>query len=291
MSNDPLSHKPKPWLERLSEVFLREPHDRQELIDVLHDAKDRQIIENDALKMIEGVLQVSEMKVRDAMVTRSQMVTVPEHFTVREAILHIIETGHSRYPVMSEHDDKVIGILLAKDLLRYVLTEHADNIKIKQLIRNAVFIPDSKRLNLLLRDFRLNRNHIAIVVDEYGATSGLITIEDVLEEIVGEIEDEYDIAEEPNILEVGNNQYQVNSLTPVDEFNEYFNTQFNAEEVDTIGGLLLQKLSHLPSEGELIELDHLLFHVTQASNRGIQKLTVSRQKINADEHHNTDEDE
>jgi magnesium and cobalt transporter len=278
MSHEPASNKHKPWLERLSEVFLREPHDRRELIDLLYDAKERQIIENDALKMIVGVLQVSEMKVRDAMIPRSQMVTVPEHFTVQEAITHIIDTAHSRYPVISEQGDKVIGILLAKDLLRYVLTEHANDIKIKQLIRTAVFIPDSKRLNLLLRDFRITRNHIAIVVDEYGATSGLITIEDVLEEIVGEIEDEYDITEEPNILEVADNQYRVNSLTSVEEFNEYFNTHFNIEEVDTIGGLLLQKLSHLPSEGELIELDDLIFHVTQASNRGIQVLTVSRQK-------------
>lgn len=276
MNNDS-SNKPKPWLERLSEVFLREPHDRQELIDLLYDAKDRQIIENDALKMIVGVLQVSETKVRDAMIPRSQMVTVPENCTVKEALPHIIESGHSRYPVVSEQGGKVIGILLAKDLLRYVLTEHADKVKINQLIRTAVYIPDSRRLNLLLRDFRLTRNHIAIVVDEYGATSGLITIEDVLEEIVGEIEDEYDITEEPNILEIADNKYRVNALTPIEQFNEYFHTTYSSEEVDTIGGLLLQKLSHVPSEGELIELDSLLFHVTQASTREIKVLTVSRQ--------------
>lgn len=276
MNDDHPTPKHKPWLERLSDAFLREPHDREQLIQLLHDATDRQIIDQGALKMIEGVLQVSEMQVRDAMIPRSHMVTVAENSTAKEAMPQIIDSAHSRYPVVAENGDKIIGILLAKDLLKYVLTEHADEIQIKQLIRPVAFIPESKRLNVLLRDFRLNRNHIAIVVDEYGTPSGLITIEDVLEEIVGEIEDEYDIAEEPNIRRIADNEFIVNALTPIWEFNEYYMTEFSDEDVDTIGGLLLQKLSHLPEQGEQIELNDFLFTVMQASNRGIQTLSLTR---------------
>lgn len=268
--------KHKPWLERLSDAFTREPQDREQLIALLSDANERNLIDNDALKMIEGVLQVSQMQARDAMVPRPQMVTVAEDVATKQVIPQIIETGHSRYPVVSEDSDKIVGLLLAKDLLKYVPTEHADEIQIKQLIRPAVFTPESKRLNVLLREFRINRNHMAIVVDEYGAIAGLITIEDVLEEIVGEIEDEYDIAEAPNIVQADDNQYLVNALTPVDEFNEFFETDFKHEEVDTIAGLILQTLSHLPKQGEQITLAPFQFTVVEASTRGIQLLSVVR---------------
>ena len=277
--NEDQPPKHRPWLERITSALMRDPQNREELVQLLRDAKQRDVIDVDTLKMIEGVLKVNEMKVRDIMISRAQMVTIPENFTTKQAVPQMIDSAHSRYPVVSEDGDKIIGILLAKDLLKYVLTEHADNIQIRQLIRPAIFIPESKRLNILLREFRLNRNHIAIVIDEYGAIAGLITIEDVLEVIVGAIEDEYDVAEEPHIRAENNESYMVDALTPVPEFNEFFNTNFNEDEVDTIGGLILQQLSHLPQKGEKIELGPFLFTVIEASNRGINTLNLVRKKI------------
>ena len=265
------------WFERLSHALLREPQDRKQLIDLLHDAKDRQLLDADALNMIEGVLQVSESHVRDVMVPRPQMVAIEEDMTPKEAIPLVVKSAHSRFPVLGESRDNVVGILLAKDLLKLSAGQEKAPTKIRDLLRPATFIPESKRLDVLLKEFRLNRNHMAIVVDEYGGVAGLVTIEDVLEEIVGEISDEYDTAEQEYFIkQVGNNEYAVKALTPIEEFNEYFNTEYQHEDFDTVGGLILQKFSHLPKAGEKITFDDFKVTVIQAKTRGIKLLRVTR---------------
>jgi len=265
------------WFERLSHALLREPQDRKQLIDLLHDAKDRQLLDADALNMIEGVLQVSESHVRDVMVPRPQMVVIEEDMSPKEAIPLVVKSAHSRFPVLGESRDNVVGILLAKDLLKLSAGQEKKSTKIRDLLRPATFIPESKRLDVLLKEFRLNRNHMAIVVDEYGGVAGLVTIEDVLEEIVGEISDEYDTAEQESFIkQVGNNEYAVKALTPIEEFNEYFNTEYEHEDFDTVGGLILQKFSHLPKAGEKIEFDDFKVTVIQAESRGIKLLRVTR---------------
>lgn len=270
------SDKHKTWYERLSHALLREPRDREQLITLLHDAKDRHLLDNDALQMIEGVLQVSEMKVRDVMIPRPQMVVVEHDSTPAQALPNITKSAHSRFPVIGESRDEVVGILLAKDLLAKS-TQEKPNLVIKDLVRPATFVPESKRLDVLLKEFRLNRNHMAIVVDEYGGVAGLVTIEDVLEQIVGEIEDEYDItSEEPNIKEIASNEYIVKALTPIEDFNAYFGTDYDDESFDTIGGLLLQQFSHLPKKGESINLDEFKFTVIGATTRGIKILKLNR---------------
>lgn len=275
--NDDTPHRG--WFERLSHALLREPQDREQLIELLHDANERDLLDDDAMHMIEGVLQVSQMKVRDIMIPRPQMVVIHEHMTPSEAIPIIIEAGHSRYPVIGEKSDKIIGILLAKDLLQLSETQHhikAKPLHIRDLIRPATFIPESKRLDVLLKEFRLTHNHMAIVVDEYGNIDGLITIEDVLEQIVGDIEDEYDTAEEePNIKQISDAEFRVKALTPIEEFNHYFATEFDDEDYDTVGGLILQQFSHLPKQGESILIGAFQITVLQASHRGIQLLRVT----------------
>ena len=275
--NDDKDGPHKTWFERLSHVLLREPQDREQLITLLRDAKDRHLLDNDALRMIEGVLQVSEMKVRDVMIPRPQMVVVEGDATPAKALPIIIESAHSRFPVVGESRDEILGILLAKDLLQFKTKEKKLNIQIRELVRPATFIPESKRLDILLKEFRLNRNHMAIVVDEYGGIAGLVTIEDVLEEIVGEIEDEYDIIEEePFIKQTNDNEYSVQALTPIGEFNEYFDTNYEHDDFDTIGGLVLQKFGHLPKQGESTTLDAFKITVVQASSRGIQLLKLTK---------------
>jgi len=265
------------WFERISHALLREPQDRKQLIELLHDAKDRQLLDADALNMIEGVLQVSESQVRDVMIPRPQMVVVEEDMDPETAIPLIVKSAHSRFPVVGENRDNIIGILLAKDLLKLSTNEPHVGTKIRDLVRPATFIPESKRLDVLLKEFRLNRNHMAIVVDEYGGVAGLVTIEDVLEEIVGEIADEYDVAEQdPFIKQMGDNEYSVKALTPIEEFNEYFNTDYEHEDFDTVGGLILQKFSHLPKAGEKIEFDDFKVRVVQAESRGIKLLHITR---------------
>ncbi|MBY0377137.1 MAG: CBS domain-containing protein [Gammaproteobacteria bacterium] len=266
----------KSWLERLSHVLLREPHDKEELTEMLRHAAERDIIPNNALQMIEGVLSVSELQARDIMVSRSQMVVVEIDETVDEFLPRITESGHSRFPVIGENRDEVIGILLAKDLLNYDLKKEGSNhaIQIDKLLRKAIFIPESKRVDVLLREFRMEYNHMAIVVDEYGGVSGLITIEDVLEEIVGEIEDEYDIDEEANITSQDKRHFTIKALTPIEEFNEYFNLKWSDEEFDTVGGILVTKLGHLPKKGERISFDDLHFKVLQADSRRIKTLEL-----------------
>ncbi len=263
------------WLERLSHALLREPRDREQLIELLHDAKERELLNADALQMIKGVLEVSEMQVRDVMIPRPQMVVIEHDATLEEILPIIIEAGHSRYPVIGDSRDEILGILLAKDLLPYQGKEKPKEFQIKKLLRPAMYIPESKRLDVLLKEFRLNRNHMAIVVDEYGGAAGLATIEDVLEQIVGEIEDEYDTTEEERFIRMLNEtECMVKALTPIEDFNAYFKTNFSDEDFDTIGGLVLQKFSHLPKRGESTVLEGIEFVVTSASSRGIQLLKI-----------------
>src|SRR5437764_6490061 len=246
---------PKPTLlERLSAFLTREPEDREELLELLHGAFERKLLDADALSMIEGVMSVSEMTVRDIMIPRAQMDVVSLEDEPSEFIPLVLETRHSRFPVIGENKDDIVGILLAKELLNYYA--NPEGFDLRDTLRPAVFVPESKRLNVLLRDFRANRNHMAIVVDEYGGVSGLVTIEDVLEQIVGDIEDEYDFDEsEDNIIAEANGRYRVKAQTEIGDFNEAFQSDFSDEEFDTVGGLVLKAFGRLPKRGEATTID------------------------------------
>lgn len=264
------------WLGKLAQAFSDDPPTREDLIEGLYQAADAGVLDNDALTIIEGAMQVSEMKVRDAMIPRAQMTMVQVNQPPEAFLPLIIETAHSRFPVCGENPDEVIGILLAKDLLSYLLNQSLDSFRMEDCIRPAVFIPEGKRLNVLLKEFRATRNHMAIVVDEYGGVSGLITIEDVLEQIVGEIEDEHDEDEdEGNIKALDDNGYLVKALTPIDDFNDYFDADFSDEEFDTIGGIVTQRFGRLPQKGESVCIDHFTFTVLSADNRRIRMLQVA----------------
>jgi magnesium and cobalt transporter len=263
-------------LERLSSLLLREPEDRDELIELLHHAFERKLLDAEALSMIEGVLQVSETQVRDVMIPRSQMdvIDVAEH--PEKFIPFVIEKAHSRFPVFEDNRDNVIGILLAKDLLRFYAEEEFN---MREMLRPAVFVPEAKRLNVLLKEFRANRNHIAIVVDEYGGVSGLVTIEDVIEQIVGDIEDEYDFDEtEDNILVDRSGRYRVKAVTEIADFNEKFGTHFSDEDYDTVGGLVVGRFGRLPKRGESINIDGYAFQVLRADSRKVHSLLVDKPK-------------
>ncbi len=262
------------WLERLSSLLSREPEDREELIEILHAAFEKNLLDADALAMIEGVMQVSEMQVRDIMIPRSQMDVIDITDPPEKFIPFVIEAAHSRFPVIDENKDDIIGILLAKDLLRYYAGE---DFNVRDMLRPAVFIPESKRLNVLLKDFRSNRNHIAIVVDEYGGVAGMVTIEDVLEQIVGDIEDEYDYDEdEDNIFQDTSGRYRIKALTEISDFNEALGTSFSDEEFSTIGGLVISKFGRLPKRGEHIIFDDLKFTVLRADSRRVHSLLLER---------------
>lgn len=265
------------WLERLSQALLREPQDREQLVDLLRDAAQRDLLDAQALTMIEGVLQISEMQVRDIMIPRAQMIVVELDSDPKDFLPEVIESAHSRFPVIGENRDEIEGILLAKDLLKYNFQADAE-FDMREILRPAVFVPEGKHLDRLLQEFRVNRNHMAIVVDEYGGVAGLVTIEDVLEQIVGEIEDEYDIDEETFIKKHADSQYIVKALTPIEEFNEYFATHLDDNEFDTIGGLVMQTLGRLPKQGEIINLDKFRFKVLRADNRRIHLLRVTLRK-------------
>ena len=264
--------------ERLTALISPEPENRAELLDVLHDAHERNLIDADALSMIEGVFQVSDLSVRDIMVPRSQMDVIDIGKPIEEWLPTVLATAHSRFPAIEGERDKVVGILLAKDLLRYYAEESFD---VRDMLRPAIFIPESKRLNVLLRDFRANRNHMAIVVDEYGGVAGLITIEDVLEQIVGDIEDEYDFdEEEDNVLSVKEGQlgprWRVKALTEIDQFNEEVGADLPEDDVDTVGGLVASHLGRMPHKGEQFELDNLRFEVLRADARQVHVLLVQK---------------
>jgi len=271
-----MTEEPKPsLLERLSALLMREPEDREQLVALLHSAFERNLLDGDALSMIEGALQVSEMQVRDIMVPRAQMDVIDVNETPDKFIPHVIATAHSRFPVVDKSRDDVIGILLAKDLLRYYAGE--EEFKVRDMLRPAVFVPESKRLNVLLREFRANRNHMAIVVDEYGGVAGLVTIEDVLEQIVGDIEDEYDFDEsEDNIVREQGGQYRVKAQTEISDFNHAFGTEFSDTDFDTVGGLVLHRFGRLPKRGETTNIEGLRFQVRRADSRRLYVLQVQR---------------
>jgi magnesium and cobalt transporter len=260
--------------ERLGALLTHEPEDREQLIELLHSSFERDLMDADALSMIEGVLQVSEMQARDIMVPRAQMDVIDINHTPEQFLPSVLETGHSRFPVVDGEKDEVIGILLAKDLLRYYAGEE---FIVRDMLRPAVFIPESKQLNVLLKDFRSNRNHIAIVVDEYGGVAGLVTIEDVLEQIVGDIEDEYDFDEtEDNIVTETNGTWRVKAQTEIADFNEAFGTGFGDEEFDTIGGLVLAKFGRFPKRGEQVRLGDLKFRILRSDSRRLHSMLVER---------------
>ena len=268
------SDKPS-LLERLSALLMREPEDREQLLKLLHSAFERNLLDADALSMIEGALQVSEMQVRDIMVPRAQMDMIDVSETPDKFIPHVIATAHSRFPVIDKNRDDVIGVLLAKDLLRYYAGEEEFNVR--DMLRPAVFVPESKRLNVLLREFRANRNHMAIVVDEYGGVAGLGTIEDVLEQIVGDIEDEYDFDDsEDNIVREQGGHYRVKAQTEIADFNQVFGTKFSDTDFDTVGGLVLHRFGRLPKRGEAITIDGLRVQVLRSDSRRLHVLQVHR---------------
>jgi len=263
------------WLERISAFLLREPEDREQLIELLRSAYERQLLDSDALSMIEGVLQVSEMQARDIMIPRAQMDMIDAAESPDKFVPLVIQTNHSRFPVYEGDRDRVIGILLAKDLLRFYAGEEEFNVR--DMLRPAVFIPESKRLNVLLKDFRANRNHMAMVVDEYGGVAGLVTIEDVLEQIVGDIEDEYDFDETADdIIPDHAGGWRVKATTELAHFDESFSTRYADGEQDTVGGLVLSRLGRLPKRGEQIGIDEFTFKVLRADSRRVHLLLVEK---------------
>ena len=266
----------KSWAAQAVQVFTGEPKSREELVDLIQDAEERDLIDNDTKEMIEGVLDVAELKVRDIMIPRSQMVTIDINQTVEDFLPIVIESQHSRYPVVTDNKDHVEGILLAKDLLSYGFNFMMKSFSLSNVMRPAVIVPESKRVDVLLKDFRSNRYHMAIVVDEYGGVSGLVTIEDILEEIVGEIEDETDHNEDEkaNIKRLSASRYSIKALTPIEDFNDYFGSDFSDEENDTVGGIA-HGFGHLPQPGEEITLAGFVFRVTSADKRRIQQLQVT----------------
>lgn len=277
MPDDQSSIDPRPrsWIDKIAGVFSDEPTDTQGLLEVLRNAEQDQVLDADALGIIEGALQVSNMQVRDIMIPRSQVVTVPARLPLDEIVDLVTKASHSRFPVIGENVDNVMGILLAKDLLPLILNGNNEKFDIKDIVRPATFVPESKRLNVLLREFRETRQHMAIVIDEYGSVCGAVTIEDVLEQIVGEIEDEFDVDDDSFIKKFDEENYIVKALTPVDEFNEYFSTDFSDQEFTTMGGLVLQQFGHIPERGETINIGPFLVTVLNADSRQIKLLKVT----------------
>ncbi len=272
-SNKPVSSKPS-LLERLSAMLSREPEDREQLVALLHSAYERDLLDADALSMMEGVMQVAEQKVHEIMIPRAQMDVIDISQPPEKFIPFVIETAHSRFPVIDGNKDNIIGILLAKDLLRYYAGEEFN---VRDMLRPAIFVPESKRINVLLRDFRGSRNHIALVVDEYGGVCGMVTIEDVLEQIVGDIEDEYDFDEdEDNLIPDGAGNWRVKAATEIADFNEALGTDFSDEEFDTVGGLVLKAAGQLPKRGDSIAIGDFIFTVLGADSRRLHSLLVER---------------
>ncbi|MFM8340891.1 MAG: HlyC/CorC family transporter [Methylomonas sp.] len=272
---NPPSSQPhqKNLIERISSFLTGEPQDQEDLLAILRESQEKRLLDSDALAMMEGVMHVSEMRVRDIMIPRSQMVVVPGDAELETIFPLVVEFAHSRFPVIEEDRSKVIGVLLAKDLLGHVLADK--KLKVENIMRPASVVPESKRLNVLLKEFRTERNHMAIVVDEYGNAAGLVTIEDILEQIVGKIEDEHDEDENQEyISQRSEREFIVNALTPIEEFNDYFSADLEDDECDTIGGLIVQRLEHFPKKGEKIELDDFCFEVLRADNRRVHLLRL-----------------
>ncbi|MFI3138174.1 MAG: transporter associated domain-containing protein [Methylococcaceae bacterium] len=280
MSDDqpPSSHSPhKSWIGKLGQLLGGEPQDQEELLDVLREAQENHLLDSYALSMIEGVLKVAEMRVRDIMIPRVQMVVVSKEESLEAIFPLVVESAHSRFPVIAEDRSKVVGILLAKDLLAHALADKV--VRVEDIMRPVSIIPESKRLNILLKEFRSNRNHMAIVVDEYGATAGLVTIEDVLEQIVGEIEDEHDDSDDEVYIQQRNeHEYTVQALIPIEDFNAYFSTHLSDEAADTIGGFILHELQHMPKRGEHVDVENLRFEVMRADSRRVHLLKLKIKK-------------
>ncbi len=264
------------WLDSLK-LFKGDPKSRNEIKHFLREAQERELVDNDALSIMEGAIQVADMQVREIMIPRSQMTCVKADQKPKEFLANIIESAHSRFPVLGENEDDVLGILLAKDLLNLVLEENTDNFRIRDILRPVTFVPESKRLNVLLKEFRATRNHMAIVIDEYGGIDGLVTIEDVLEQIVGDIEDEHDFDEEESFIkQIDDDTFMVKALTPIEDFNEIFQTKFVDSEFDTIGGIVVEKFGRLPDCDESITIGDFLYKVANANNRQIHLLEITR---------------
>ena len=268
------------WRERLSLALTGEPSTRTELIELLRSSEQRDLLDAGALSIIEGALVVSDMQAREIMIPRTQVVFVRLEMDADEILPLVIESGHSRFPVVTENPDDVVGVLLAKDLLPLVMKEKKSRFSMRDLLRPCTAIPESKRLNVLLEEFRTTRNHMAVVYDEYGGVSGIVTIEDVLEQIVGDIEDEYDFDEDDFIKRHSDNSYTIKALTPVSDFNEQFSSNFGHEEFDTIGGMIIQHLGHLPQRDEEVHLDGFDFKVLNADSRKIHLLQLTRSDDN-----------
>ena len=274
MSEQPQGSSTGRWLKRITQSMSGEPRDLAELVENLREASERGLFDGDALVMLEGVLAVADMQVRDIMVPRSQMVFVERDESPEKLVELVVESGHSRFPVIGEDRDQIMGILLAKDLLRLQAAADED-FEIREYMRPVVFVPQSKRLNVLLKEFRRSHNHIAMVVDEYGGVCGLVTIEDVIEQIVGEIDDEHDVEDDQTIRKEGPREFTVRALTPIANFNEFFSTSFSDEEYDTIGGLLMQEFGRLPRRGETTRIGALEFRILRADRRRIDLLRVT----------------
>ena len=266
----------KSWLERLSQALASEPSSRSELIDLLRASQERELIDVDALKIIEGALTVADKQVREIMIPRSQVVFIKADQKPSEFLPVVIGSGHSRFPVIGEGEDEILGILLAKDLLPLALSDKESAFQLKTSLRSHASIPESKRLDVLLQEFRAARNHLAVVYDEYGGVSGIVTIEDVLEQIVGDIEDEYDFEEKGSINEHNDGTYSVHALTDIDDFNEYFDTSLSTEEFETVGGVVTHAFGHLPSRGEEVQIDEFCFKVLNADGRRVHLFKVFR---------------
>jgi magnesium and cobalt transporter len=262
------------WLNKIGQLFSSEPRSRRDLEDVLSVAAENEVIDEDARSIIEGAMQVSDMQARDIMIPRAQMAVIKAESSLEEILPQIIRSAHSRYPVIGDNPDDVLGILLVKDLLPQILRKESDAFDIRDLLRPTVVVPESKRLNVLLREFRQNRNHMAIVIDEYGGVAGLVTIEDVLEEIVGEIEDETDVEEDQFIRRIGDEEYFIKALTPIEDFNEYFEARFSDEEFDTIGGLVIHAFGHMPARNETTRVGNFEFKIINADQRKIHSLRM-----------------
>ena len=276
----------------LNNFFPVEPKNREELVEAIRDSEQNEIINQETRQMIEGVIEISELRVRDIMIPRSQIVFINAEQSLSECLDTIIESAHSRFPVIADERDNVIGLLLAKDLLKY-LHANARPFAMHEVLRPAVIIPESKRVDRMLKEFRSERFHMAIVVDEFGAISGLVTIEDILEQIVGDIEDEFDEEDVEDIRQLSKHTYAVQALTDIEDFNHFFATNFTGEEVDTIGGILMQAFGYLPTRGETIELDHIKFKITSADGRRIIQIRVvipDEQLVKMEQQNHSEED-
>ena len=275
MSEDRSSTEHKSWLDKLTQAFAHEPKNRKELLEVLREAHLNKLLDSDALAIVEGAIQVADLQVRDIMAPRSQMMSIKAGHAPAEFLPAVIEAAHSRYPVTGESLDDVLGILLAKDLLPLALQGSQQDFDISKLLRPVTFVPESKRLNVLLKEFRAKRQHMAIVIDEYGGVAGLVTIEDVLEQIVGEIEDEHDVEEDSYIKPLPSGDFIVKALTPIENFNDFFECEYSEDEFDTIGGLVMSTFGHLPKRNEVTEIGSFSFRIVNADSRRIHLLRVT----------------